>query len=577
MRKPLRLKVTNFLGIADLTMQLDTHQVHAIAGPNGSGKSSLTDALKFVKTGRCRSIETRESQKGRLDYRDLVRDGARGLKVEFVEQGADGEEVWKRTRTGDPVIPRQVSLVEAYGTDPWMLTEASEPDRARLLKALEVTSAGATREQIEAAWKEVHEDKEGDATETAQVLEKLAVDGMKEAQDEAKAQRLALSRQIELIPVPHERPSQVLELEDQEPLDLLPVNVERLKQDRDAYLGREATCGQQLKQAEKGVKLRKRVRSLTERLQASPGSEGPSAGSQSPPVDPDEVRAKKREMEKLLEVVQKHGDCPFCSVITCPLGEVDSLKEASEKVLVESIEHAQGVIATAEAAEAERKDGAKGTVGLARELRDANAALTKIEAVNEEEVTAERDEAKGKREYFDGVLTKIDARLQEIKDYDRNLGQKETLLLRRRVWDRVCKSMEPGGVVHKAYHEGTAELGIDQKIAEQWGLQVDFQQDGKLLVNGRPIQLASDSERWRVAALVGDALCHRAGTGLLVLDRADCLETGNRAILGQFLSRARERHGCIIVLGTASGKSEASPLSWMKKWNIQGGVLSEVK
>lgn len=90
---------------------------------------------------------------------------------------------------------------------------------------------------------------------------------------------------------------------------------------------------------------------------------------------------------------------------------------------------------------------------------------------------------------------------------------------------------------------------------------------------GRPYRLLSESERWRVDALVGAALAEISGLRMLILDRFDCLDMAGRAdALGLVDALAADgRMDTILVLGTLKAAPPAPSDAFTTFW-IENGT-----
>ena len=86
---------------------------------------------------------------------------------------------------------------------------------------------------------------------------------------------------------------------------------------------------------------------------------------------------------------------------------------------------------------------------------------------------------------------------------------------------------------------------------------------------GRPIQLCSESEKWRAQAAIQLTLAAMTGSQAVVLDRADLLDADNREGLVRAVKRVSGKTGIAVLLcstGTANGSAP-----W-KQVTIEGGT-----
>jgi hypothetical protein len=99
-----------------------------------------------------------------------------------------------------------------------------------------------------------------------------------------------------------------------------------------------------------------------------------------------------------------------------------------------------------------------------------------------------------------------------------------------------------------------------------------------IVVDGRPIALLSESERWRTDALLTVSLAQLSGLRFAVLDRFDCLDMTGREDLLFWLSDLAEAQeiNTAIVLGTlkAAPPAGALPPHIEARWIERGALTS---
>ncbi len=79
--------------------------------------------------------------------------------------------------------------------------------------------------------------------------------------------------------------------------------------------------------------------------------------------------------------------------------------------------------------------------------------------------------------------------------------------------------LKPGGVVRAKLVEGGKELPRFPDLAKAWGVEnYQVRSNGVILLNGHDVRDTSDSEQWRVAALVGMAISKYLDAGYCLLD-----------------------------------------------------------
>ncbi len=90
-----------------------------------------------------------------------------------------------------------------------------------------------------------------------------------------------------------------------------------------------------------------------------------------------------------------------------------------------------------------------------------------------------------------------------------------------------------------------------------------------ILVENRPFGLQSESSQWRAQAAIAEAISHISGVGLLILDRMDVLDLGNRGKLIKWLMGVAEDHNNILLIGTLKAPPKL-PASVAVHWLVDG-------
>ncbi|MXY97576.1 MAG: hypothetical protein F4Z29_07455 [Gemmatimonadetes bacterium] len=134
----------------------------------------------------------------------------------------------------------------------------------------------------------------------------------------------------------------------------------------------------------------------------------------------------------------------------------------------------------------------------------------------------------------------------------------------------VADALGPAGVRAKMLADGLHRcnegLAILADTADWPAMTID--ETGSVTVGGRPAQLASESERWRVQACLQLTLAALDGSKIVVLDRADILDDTNRAGLVPALDRVAAATG-VAVLVCSAGTADESP-AWSQVLIAEG-------
>jgi hypothetical protein len=139
----------------------------------------------------------------------------------------------------------------------------------------------------------------------------------------------------------------------------------------------------------------------------------------------------------------------------------------------------------------------------------------------------------------------------------------------------------PGEILAEALEPLNARLRWSADVAE-WP-QVLIQPSMSILIAGnksgtvwRPYNLVSESEQWRVDAMVAEAITHLSGLRLLVLDRFDVLDLRGRGDLMAWLEAIAGEVDTAILFGTLKSLPANLPAVATAHW-LDHGSLAQLK
>jgi len=115
--------------------------------------------------------------------------------------------------------------------------------------------------------------------------------------------------------------------------------------------------------------------------------------------------------------------------------------------------------------------------------------------------------------------------------------------------DRLALLLAVGGHIRAQLVKSGQDIPVNDKLVTEWGLVgFNLAESGQIGLKGLDITVASDSEKYRVAAVLGMGLAEIGSIGFCVIDGLEVLETKNRAAL----LRSIEVTGLnnIILIGT---------------------------
>ena len=146
-------------------------------------------------------------------------------------------------------------------------------------------------------------------------------------------------------------------------------------------------------------------------------------------------------------------------------------------------------------------------------------------------------------------------------------------------WGAIADALSPSGIpgeilsgalrpINDRMHESAAATG--------WMVPT-INAEMEIHADGRPYRLLSESERWRVDAMIAEAISHLSGLKLLSLDRFDILDMPSRAKLIVWLSSLTE-NGSVetaLLFGTLKALPAGLPDIVTAHWLDNGEVRAE--
>jgi hypothetical protein len=145
-------------------------------------------------------------------------------------------------------------------------------------------------------------------------------------------------------------------------------------------------------------------------------------------------------------------------------------------------------------------------------------------------------------------------------------------------WEEIAGALAPNGIPGEILGEALGP--INQRLASS-ALMTEWTQplvDGDMTITagGRLYALLSESEKWRVDAMIAEAISHLSGVKLLVLDRADCLDMHGRSDLLYWLSdlAAAGEVQTALVFATLKAMPAQMPDEATAFW-IENGTIKE--
>ncbi|GFN25449.1 hypothetical protein ADE_11470 [Achromobacter denitrificans] len=578
-----RITIENFQGVRAVDLQLPT-PVALIAGANGAGKSSIAEAVRLAFLGTPERVGLKK------EFGALVTDGAKvGAVAVDLDDGTVGISLPKGTQSGEALIPQSPAL--PFVLAPERFAAAKPDDRRTLLFALTGTNVKA--DEIERRLlargcspllvpgiKPILRSGFGAGAEYAKQQATEAKGAWKAATGEQWGSQKAEGWAAD---VPH-------------------FDQAALVGERAALAGVDAKLEQNTKA----------LGALEQKAAAYSAARDQIAARQAQvaklPALRDKLHFDQEEHGKLTarvnELEAKAGTGPRVGLVhalaEC-LGEAfDTLAHdhfsvtlhGKSLVALTQYEHQFGKIGTVGDAEAsaalpkaiEARDlMARSVDNDLRDIGAAEAAATQLqdettpEAIQPADVEAARAKVTALRAERKAVDDRVQALLNS-KQAATSAAERTASAARYHrdvldwlaIGDALSPDGIPGEILAEALQPFNAKLA---ELAELAGwLAPAVSGDMTITWGGRPYRLLSESERWRVDALIGAALAEISGLRCLVLDRFDCLDLPGRGdALGMLDALGADGHlDTILVLGTLKAAPAAPSDAFTVHWIDQG-------
>ena len=189
-------------------------------------------------------------------------------------------------------------------------------------------------------------------------------------------------------------------------------------------------------------------------------------------------------------------------------------------------------------------------------------------------------EARKEQTRLAGIVKTLEAdeRAAAIADEKTDLARGHHLDVAQ--WEEIAAALAPNGIPGEILGEALGP--INQRLASS-ALMTEWTQplvDGDMTITagGRLYALLSESEKWRVDAMIAEAISHLSGVKLLVLDRVDVLDFVGREDLLYWLDGLAEdgEIETALLFATLKALPAALPDSAAAVW-IENGTAGRVR
>ncbi len=578
-----RITIDNFQGARAVDLELHT-PVALIAGLNGAGKSSIAEGMRLAMLGTPERVGLKK------EFGALITDGAKiGSAVLELQDGAVGISLPKGTRSGEALVPQSPALPFVLAPDRFA---AAGPDERRTL-LFGLTGAKIKPDDIEGRLLARGCDaalvtqikpilRSGFAAGAAHAKQEAteAKGAWKAATGEQWGSQKAEGWQADVPPF-----DQAALVGERAALAGVEAKLEQhtkalgaLEQKAQAYAAARDQLAARQAQATQLPALRQKLEfdvdqhgklvAEVEALQAKAGS-GPRDGLIHELADWLYValnfiesqgggfEASDAADEALGKYVNQHG--PIDGKGDPEAAAALPKKIEARDLMARSIENDRRDIAAAEAAASQLQDE---DAPEAIQPADVEAARAKVTAV--------RAERKAIDERVQALMNAKQAAVGATERTESATRYHAAVLAWLAIGDALSPDGIPGEILAEALQPFNDKL-IELSELAGWRAAA-IGADMGITYGGRPFRLLSESERWRVDALIGATLAEISGLRCLILDRFDCLDlTGRGDALGLLDALAADGHlDTILLLGTLKAAPPAPSDMFGVHWIDEG-------
>lgn len=578
-----RITTENFQGARAVDLDLRTPAT-LIAGLNGAGKSSIAEAVRLALLGTPERVGLKK------EYGALVSDGAKlGAVTLDLDEGSVGVSLPKGAQSGEDLVPQSPAL--PFVLAPERFAAAKPDERRSLLFALTETNVKADEIErrllargcaaplvtqikpiLRTGFAGGAEFAKGQATE--------AKGAWKTATGEQWGSQKAEGWQAEIPPFDQtaldKARTDLTALDSR--IDATAQSLGALEQKATAYAAaRDQLAARQAKAA--------RLPALRQKLEFDQEEHGKLAAR----VDALQAKAGTGPREGLVHDLARCLSQLWASEASKNVAFGIGLDIKEVLATYERQYGKIGATGDAEAAGAlpkaiEARDlMARSVENDRRDIAAAEAAAEQLQGTTETEAIqpADVEAVRAKVTALRAERKAIDERVQQLLNAKRaatsatertaNAAQYHQDVL---AWSAIGDALSPDGIPGEILAE--ALQPVNDKLADLadlagWRVPA-IGADMVITFAGRPYRLLSESERWRVDALVGAALAEISGLRCLILDRFDCLDLPGRSdALGLVDALAVDgRMDTVLVLGTLKAAPAAPSDAFTVHWIDQG-------
>jgi len=561
------IQVKNFQGVSNIAVQVSA-PVLFVTGHNGAGKSSLRDAIRLALTGAASRVSLKK------DYAHMVKDGTKKADIIIAtDEGAYNYALptAKGVHSDSKFLPL---CIDAAAFTSMKLDER----RKALFELTNCTiSTAKVREMLLA--------EKCDPALTEQILPMLR-SGFPAAEAEAK-ERASQARGAWKQVTGETYGSQKAESWEAEAVEAPALeDISSIQQQLLANGEAINQLNQRLGQARAAVQQNEsnaqRIADLTEKAGMVDRIKTKNATDQK---NLTKLRQQIADAEQAA-LSQTALPCPCCNAMLVVDAQSQQLVDAStlstkagDDGIARLNEYRQSA-AMLERAIANNQRDLIAAEQAAQQLQEAEEQAAQVCADDIEALQGDINDLNDVRQDLAAELN--DMQQQQIAAANAHVKTQNAARHHADVlaWAAIADQMAPSGIpaniLSQALKPFQNLLDNINNLLPNWPA-VGITPDMELVAAHRPYGLLSESEQWRVQAVMALALAQLSGINLAVLDRFDVLDPQSRVDLINALCDLSEQNPQlqVIVLGTLAKPAPGLPADFIQQIWLEAGVAAE--
>ena len=234
-----------------------------------------------------------------------------------------------------------------------------------------------------------------------------------------------------------------------------------------------------------------------------------------------------------------------------------------------------------------KKNAVRTNASALKECETAKAQLAELtsgEAVSEDMIAEGEGIVTKVQGYVDEAVAefnKVKAVADQASSADERTSKAKVAHIDVAEWTKIAKALGPDGIPAQILAKALKPINTELRkssLVTGWR-QASINADMSITAEGRIYDLLCESEKWRVDAMIAEAISSISGIGVLMLDRVDVLEIPARVELLLWLD-GRAKEGSLtsaLLFATLKDLPKGLPPTIHGVWLENGEVANQTE